>query len=343
MPSSILTHLLIGLVLSLIQYLMAVPWLLLLLPISFRRWLRQPSAWGSALLAVGGTGVLLALVLHLVRSAGSLHLFGKVYGSVLQAQLTVDLLVGLLALLVFLWPKGGAVALAAFREGTRQGLFLFLLGLGLVLMVLLPFFPYNTFGEDHLMTKELGLEVIMLVAIVFGVLQAALSISEEIEGRTAITLMSKPVSRRQFLLGKFLGILASCLLLTGALAWSYGWMMDFKHWYDRVGWYDDDLTKRTVFPTDLDSWLQTWVPGDEGHVFLRGTMTWGQDAADGFPGLVLGFCASRSWWPPRSAWPHACLSWPISSSAPSSSCWAISVPSWCKVPRSAMRRAAERP
>src|SRR5690606_14535466 len=31
-------------------------------------------------------------------------------------------------------------------------------------------------------------------------------ISEEIEGRTALTLLSKPVSRRQFVLGKFAGI-----------------------------------------------------------------------------------------------------------------------------------------
>ena len=41
----------------------------------------------------------------------------------------------------------------------------------------------------------------MLASAAFGVLVAAVSISEEIEGRTAVTLMSKPVSRRQFLLG----------------------------------------------------------------------------------------------------------------------------------------------
>ena len=30
--------------------------------------------------------------------------------------------------------------------------------------------------------------------------------ADEIEGKTAITLLSKPITRRQFILGKFLGI-----------------------------------------------------------------------------------------------------------------------------------------
>jgi ABC-type transport system involved in multi-copper enzyme maturation permease subunit len=39
------------------------------------------------------------------------------------------------------------------------------------------------------------------------------SIADEIEGKTAITLLSKPINRRNFILGKYLGIMASILLL----------------------------------------------------------------------------------------------------------------------------------
>ena len=52
-------------------------------------------------------------------------------------------------------------------------------------------------------------------------LAASMLISEEIEGRTAITLMSKPVSRRQFLLGKFVGLLLAALAMTGILSWFF--------------------------------------------------------------------------------------------------------------------------
>jgi len=65
----------------------------------------------------------------------------------------------------------------------------------------------------------------MLGGLVFGVLAASISINEEIEGRTAITLMSKPVTRRQFLIGKFLGIMLAALALTLLIGWSMNWAL----------------------------------------------------------------------------------------------------------------------
>ena len=54
-----------------------------------------------------------------------------------------------------------------------------------------------------------------------ALLTASSSVAEEIEGKTAVTLLSKPINRRQFILGKFLGIemgvLALFLLLGVAL------------------------------------------------------------------------------------------------------------------------------
>jgi ABC-type transport system involved in multi-copper enzyme maturation permease subunit len=46
-----------------------------------------------------------------------------------------------------------------------------------------------------------------------GVWTASVSVADEIEGRTALTVLSKPISRRQFVLGKFLGIVWPVLLL----------------------------------------------------------------------------------------------------------------------------------
>ena len=125
--------------------------------------------------AVGGIGFFLALVLQFMRRVqATCKRFGKLYASVLQGQLTADLLVGLLAIGLLLWPKGGAVALAAFREGIRQPMFLLLLAFGLVFMILLHLHPLQHLWRiQHIMAKELGLEFIMLLAIVFGALQAS--------------------------------------------------------------------------------------------------------------------------------------------------------------------------
>jgi len=206
---------------------------------------------------------------------------GRVYGSVLHLQLLADLFVGVFALLLKFWPKGAAVALAAFREGIRQPMFWLLLLAAVAFMVIVPFVPYFTFGEDYLMVKELGQDIIMLMAVVFGAMLASTSISEEIEGRTAVTLMSKPVSRRQFLLGKYAGILLAALVITVLLGWFFDWMLLFKRWYDQVD--------PVPFPTAAASFLHKVAREPERFAFLRGASWWVFDAAEVMPGLVLGF------------------------------------------------------
>jgi hypothetical protein len=73
--------------------------------------------------------------------------------------------------------------------------------------------PYHTFGEDVKLFKIVGMDLIMLLAMIVALWTASVSISEEIEGRTALTVLSKPIGRKDFVLGKFVGILWSMLLL----------------------------------------------------------------------------------------------------------------------------------
>jgi ABC-type transport system involved in multi-copper enzyme maturation permease subunit len=46
----------------------------------------------------------------------------------------------------------------------------------------------------------------MLLAAFQGVWSASSSVSDEIEGRTALTVLSKPIQRRSFVIGKFMGL-----------------------------------------------------------------------------------------------------------------------------------------
>lgn len=103
-------------------------------------------------------------------------------------------------------PRASAVALATIKNELAQPLFVVLLTLGVSLIVLFEFLSFYTFGEDIKLLKECGIVVIMLLAAFQGIWSASSSISEEIEGRTALTVLSKPIQRRSFVLGKFLGI-----------------------------------------------------------------------------------------------------------------------------------------
>ncbi len=66
--------------------------------------------------------------------------------------------------------------------------------------------PFHTFGEDIKLLKDCGIILILVVSIFQAVWSASTSVSEEIEGRTALTLLSKPIHRRSFIIGKILGI-----------------------------------------------------------------------------------------------------------------------------------------
>jgi ABC-type transport system involved in multi-copper enzyme maturation permease subunit len=94
------------------------------------------------------------------------------------------------------------------------------------------FIPYNTFGEDVKMLKTSGMTTIKVLAIIMALWTASTSVADEIEGRTALTVLSKPVGRRQFILGKFLGIVWPILLMFIILGLVFLLTVSFKVVYD---------------------------------------------------------------------------------------------------------------
>lgn len=136
----------------------------------------------------------------------------QVYG-VANTALAVLGLFAVYLLLHALLPKLSIIATATAKEAVAQPLFWLTLGIGALLLVVFVYVPYNTFGEDVKMLKESGMTLITVLAIFVALWTASVSVSEEIEGRTALTVLSKPVSRRQFILGKFLGIIWPIVLM----------------------------------------------------------------------------------------------------------------------------------
>ncbi len=278
MSDSILVDTVFSILLVFLQVALALPWLAFVLQTPLKEWLR-----GEKLLkGLGGivvAGVLLVLAMRIFTI--DRELLGRAYGSLLQLQIVADLFTLVFAALLAVWPKGGAVALAAFREGVRQPMFWLLAVIGVALLFFSIVVPYFTFGDDHLMMKELGFDLIMLLPVLFGVMSASSSISEEIEGRTAITLMSKPVSRRQFLLGKYVGVLLSAAVITMLLGWFFNWIILLKHGFDKL-----DPVQPPIALLELIS--KVAEPGNLSD-FLRGLGLWAYDSADTLPGLLLGF------------------------------------------------------
>jgi ABC-type transport system involved in multi-copper enzyme maturation permease subunit len=111
-------------------------------------------------------------------------------------------------------PKMAAIALATSKSEIAQPLYAILMAGGIFLLLMFIWIPYNTFGDDIKMLKDSGLSLILVLGIIQAVWGACQSVSEEIDGKTALTVLSKPVSRRDFILGKFVGIAWSVGLMT---------------------------------------------------------------------------------------------------------------------------------
>jgi hypothetical protein len=303
---SVFGSLLIGVALLFLQALAAVPWVVaLILSEQDRRVLMRALLHPFSAQLVIRVGIVVLVILGIdlgfgtfVQEREALENAGRAYAALLQLQLTLDFfLLGFWCLLK-LWPKGGAVAQAAFREGVRQWMFWLLVSLAVALMGISVFVPYFTFGEDYLVVKQLGYDTILLAAALFGTLAASLSISEEIEGRTAVTLLSKPISRRQFLLGKYVGIVLAGLFMFGMLAVWFEGVLLAKHWFERLS-DTANVQESTIqesqrlgvvaTPAWILQTLKRWDLPAQITDLLRGIGQWAAHTWDTLPGLALYF------------------------------------------------------
>jgi ABC-type transport system involved in multi-copper enzyme maturation permease subunit len=126
------------------------------------------------------------------------------------ALLSLSLAYGLFRLIP---RRVAAVASATTKEAIGQPIFSVALIVGAVLLFAFIVIPYNTFGEDVKMLKDSSLTLIKVLALLVVVWTASVSVAEEIEGRTALTVLSKPLTRPQFILGKFAGLVLVALLV----------------------------------------------------------------------------------------------------------------------------------
>ena len=129
-------------------------------------------------------------------------------------------------------PRTAVVATATAKETVSQPVFLLLTVIGAVSMVVYVYTPYNTFGEDVKMLTTSGMTTIKILAIVVALWTASGSVADEIEGRTALTLLSKPLSRRQFIVGKFMGIVWPILLMFIIVGFVFLLSVSYKVVYD---------------------------------------------------------------------------------------------------------------
>jgi len=103
-----------------------------------------------------------------------------------------------------------AIALNTFVETIRQPIF------GVILLVTTILLIFNvsllaglTFEDDNKLLLDLGLSTLLLAGLFLSTFSASGVLSREIENKTVLTVVSKPVSRPLFVMGKYVGLVAA--------------------------------------------------------------------------------------------------------------------------------------
>lgn len=152
-----------------------------------------------------------------------------------QWKILLGVTVGLIVLFAVLnrFTRAGTIARATFKEAVRQPIFVLLALLGTFVILINHWIPFFSMGDDTKIFVDCGLYTILVSGILLAVWTASQSVAEEIEGKTAMTLLSKPIHRWQFVVGKYLGIVQSLLLLTLVMGTCFFFITYSKYGYDQ--------------------------------------------------------------------------------------------------------------
>lgn len=114
-----------------------------------------------------------------------------------------------------------AIANNVFREVIRDRV-LYLAGLfAILMMVAVLLLPEISAGAEDKIILDVGLAAIDLLGLVVAVFVGTGLVNREIERRTALTLIAKPITRVEFIVGKHLGLSSVLAVLVGLTTASY--------------------------------------------------------------------------------------------------------------------------
>jgi ABC-type transport system involved in multi-copper enzyme maturation permease subunit len=148
------------------------------------------------------------------------------------------IMIAVAVLIAALWgfdylSRAGTIARATMKEAVRQPVFLILLALAVLVIGANYYVPFFSLGEDTKMFIDCGLAIILFSTLLLSVWTASMSVADEIEGKTAMTLLSKPITRRQFVVGKYIGITQAALLMIIVTGVVFFALTYFKFGYDQ--------------------------------------------------------------------------------------------------------------
>ncbi len=110
-----------------------------------------------------------------------------------------------------------AITLNTFREAVRDRVLYNLILFVLLLVASAPLFGQISIGMERLILVNVGLSSISLFGVIIAIFIGIGLVSKEIEKKTLYTILSRPVRRWEFILGKYLGLIMTLVVNTALM------------------------------------------------------------------------------------------------------------------------------
>ena len=122
-----------------------------------------------------------------------------------------------------------ALATTTLTELVRLKVFYFVLIFAAVLIAAPLVFPSLVFHDQFQMLRDVALGAMSIFTSLLAILATAGLLPKDTEDRTLYTILAKPVSRLEYLLGKFLGVALLLALAAALMAGIFGLVLVGRH------------------------------------------------------------------------------------------------------------------
>jgi ABC-type transport system involved in multi-copper enzyme maturation permease subunit len=127
------------------------------------------------------------------------------------------------------------VASAVYRESVRDRVPLTIVGFGALLVAASYLIGQLTAGQDLKIIKDLGLAAINLLGLFIAIFIGINLVAKEVERRSIYNLLTKPVTREQFLVGKYLGLVMTLAVNVAAMCLAFYAVLAYQDWVATAG------------------------------------------------------------------------------------------------------------
>jgi ABC-type transport system involved in multi-copper enzyme maturation permease subunit len=130
----------------------------------------------------------------------------------------------------------GSIAINVFRESVRDKVLYNLVFFAVLLIAASYVLGQLTAGQDIKIIKDLGLAAMSAFGLFIAVFIGIGLVSKEVQRRSIYSLLSKPIRRQEFIIGKYLGLVLTLLVNLAIMTVAFYAVLAYMAW-SAGGWF----------------------------------------------------------------------------------------------------------